>query len=129
VLDPNNLLSDDLKEMMLGLISQRLALPTDFSTDARSRFASLLTESVIDDPETHPSFCLTALDLAREVVRVLFPRVTQSLSGTPSQLAIQEWAHSETHACSLFPPIRISLAEHLPIRVPLPTPKQNPLSG
>jgi hypothetical protein len=74
----------------------RLTLPTDFSEDARSRFASLLPESEVDDPEKHPSFCLTASDLAREVVRILFPRVTPSLSGTPSQLAIQEWAHSET---------------------------------
>lgn len=96
VLDANNLLSDDLKEKILGLISQRLTLPTDFSEDARNRFASLLPEPEVDDPEKHPSFCLTASDLAHEVVRILFPRVTPSLSGTPSQLAIQEWAHAET---------------------------------
>ncbi|KAH9031782.1 hypothetical protein EDB85DRAFT_1958421 [Lactarius pseudohatsudake] len=96
VLDANNLLSDDLKEKILGLISQRLTLPTDFSEDARNRFASLLPEPEVDDPEKNPSFCLTASDLAHEVVRILFPRVTPSLSGTPSQLAIQEWAHSET---------------------------------
>ena len=102
VLDSNNLLSDDLKEKILGLVSQRLSLPTDFSEDARSRFASLLPESEVDDPEKHPSFCLTASDLAREVVRILFPRVTPSLAGTPSQLAIQEWAHSETQR--MFPP-------------------------
>ncbi len=96
VLDANNLLSDDLKEKILGLVSQRLTLPADFSEDARNRFASLLPEPKVDDPEKHPSFCLAASDLAREVVRILFPRVTPSLSGTPSQLAIQEWAHSET---------------------------------
>ncbi|KAH9068462.1 hypothetical protein EDB83DRAFT_2263052 [Lactarius deliciosus] len=96
VLDANNLLSDDLKEKILGLISQRLTLPADFSEDARNRFASLLPEPEVDDPEKLPSFCLTASDLAHEVVRILFPRVTPSLSGTPSQLAIQEWAHSET---------------------------------
>jgi hypothetical protein len=102
VLDPGNLLSEDLKENILGLISRRLTLPTDFSEDVRSRFASLLPESEVDDPEKHPSFCLTALDLAREVARILFPRVTPSLSGTPSQFAIQEWAHSETQR--MFPP-------------------------
>ena len=96
VLDPINLPSDDLKEKILGLISRRLTLPIDFSEDARSRFASLRPESEVSDPEKHPSFCLTASDLAREVVRILFPRITPSLSGTPSQLAIQEWAHSET---------------------------------
>lgn len=96
VLDANNLLSDDLKEKILGLISQRLTLPTDFSEEARNRFASLQPESKVDDHEDHPSFCLTASDLARQVARILFPRVTPSLSGTPSQLAIQEWAHSET---------------------------------
>ena len=95
VLDANSLLSDDLKKKILGLISQRLTLPTDFSEDARSRFASLPPEPEVDDPEKHPSFCLTASDLARAVVRILFPRVTPSLSGTPSQLAIQDWAHSE----------------------------------
>ncbi|KAH9178119.1 hypothetical protein EDB89DRAFT_1929355, partial [Lactarius sanguifluus] len=96
VLDANNLLSDNLKEKILGIISQRLTLPTDFSEDARNRFASLLPEPEVDDPEKHPSFCLTASDLAHEVVRISFPRVTPSLFGTPSQLAIQEWAHSET---------------------------------
>ncbi|KAN0132966.1 hypothetical protein V8E53_009331 [Lactarius tabidus] len=96
MLDSGNLLSDDLKAKISGLISQHLTLPTDFSEDARSRFASLLPGSEVDDPEKHPSFCLTASDLAREVIRILFPHVTPSLSGTPSQLAIQEWAHSET---------------------------------
>ena len=96
VLDADNLLSDDLKEKILDLIARRLALPTDFSEGARSRFASLLPEPEVDGPERDPSFCRTASDLAREVVRILFPRVTPSLSGTPSQLAIQEWAHSET---------------------------------
>ena len=95
VLDANNLLSDDLKEKILGLISQRLTLPADFSEDARNRFSSLPPEPKVDDPENHPSFCLTASDLTREVIRILFPRVTPSLSGTPSQLAIQEWANSE----------------------------------
>ncbi|KAF8273294.1 hypothetical protein EI94DRAFT_1298434 [Lactarius quietus] len=96
VLDTNHLLSDDLREKIMGLISQRLTLPTEFSEDSRSRFASRLPQPEVDDPENHPSFCLTASDLAREVVSILFPRVTPSLSGTPSQLAIQEWAHSET---------------------------------
>ncbi|KAN0132965.1 hypothetical protein V8E53_009330 [Lactarius tabidus] len=96
VLDPGNLLLDDLKAKIVGLVSQRLTLPTDFSEDARSRFASLLPESEVDDPEKHPSFCLTASDLSREVVHILFPYATPSLSGTLSQLAIQEWAHSET---------------------------------
>jgi hypothetical protein len=110
MLDPGNLLSDDLKAEISGLISQRLTLPTDFSEDARSRFASLLPEFEVDDSEKHPSFCLTPSDLAREVVHILFPCVTPSLSGTTSQLAIQEWANSETaHVFSLCP-VRISLA-------------------
>ena len=95
VLDANNLLSDDLKGKLLGLISGRLTLPSDFSEGARSRFASLLPEPEVDGPEKDPSFCLTASDLAREVVRILYPRVTPSLSGTPSQLAIQEWAETQ----------------------------------
>jgi hypothetical protein len=37
-------------------MSQRLTLPTDLSEDARNRFASLLPESKVDDPEKHPSF-------------------------------------------------------------------------
>ncbi|KAH9960907.1 hypothetical protein BC827DRAFT_1267959 [Russula dissimulans] len=85
-----------LKEKIMDLISQRLALPVDFSDEARARFTSLAPEPEADTPEKHPSFCLTASDLARQVVRILFPRVTPSLSGTVSQLVIQEWAHAET---------------------------------
>ena len=96
VVDANNLLSDDLKETILGLISQRLTPPPDFSEGARSRFASLLPEPEVDGREKDTSFCRTASDLAREVVRILFPRVAPSLPGTSSRLAIQEWAHSET---------------------------------
>ena len=96
VLDANNLLSDRLEEKIRELISQCLTLPTDFSEDARTRFASLIPEPEVDDPGKDPSFCLTASDLAREVHRLLFLCVTPSLSGTPSQLAIQEWAHSGT---------------------------------
>jgi hypothetical protein len=76
LLDPGNLLSGELKAKILGFISQRLTLATDFSEDARSRFASLLPESEVDDPEKHPSFCLTASDLARELVRNLSPHFT-----------------------------------------------------
>ncbi|KAI0267743.1 hypothetical protein BC834DRAFT_842430 [Gloeopeniophorella convolvens] len=89
---------DDVKQEILSVLSQRLTLPVDFTKDARKRFASLPPEPALDPdtPEQHPSFCLTASDLAHQVTRILFPRVAPSQSGTPSQLAIQEWAHSET---------------------------------
>ncbi|KAI9439917.1 hypothetical protein H4582DRAFT_1943959 [Lactarius indigo] len=45
----------------------------------RNNFASLLPEPEVDDPEKHPAFCLTASDLAREVIRILFPR---NIAGT-----------------------------------------------
>jgi hypothetical protein len=95
-----NLPPDDLKKKILGLISQRLTLPSDFSENAHSCFASLLPESEFDDPEQHPTFCLSVA--ARQVVSILFPRVIPSLAGAPSQLAIQEWAHSEIRR--MFPP-------------------------
>jgi hypothetical protein len=96
VLNADKVLSDNLKETILGIMSQRLSLPVDFTEEARARFTSLPPEPEPDSLEMHPSFCLTAPDLARQVVRILFPRITPSLSGTPSQLAIQEWAYSET---------------------------------
>lgn len=96
VLKADKHLPDYLKEKVMDLISQRLTLPVDFSEDARARFASLPPEPETYTLEKHPSFCLTASDLAHQVVRILFPRVTPSLFGTTSQLAIQEWAHSET---------------------------------
>ena len=101
VVDANNLLSDGLKEKTQESISQRLT-PSLISEVARSRFASLLPEPEVDDSEKGPTFCLTASDLTREVHRMLFPRVALSPSGTPSQLAIQDWAHSETQR--MFPP-------------------------
>jgi len=96
VLNADQAFPDHLKEKVMELISQRLTLPMDFSEEARARFTSLAPEPEPDTPEDHPSFCLTASDLARQVVRILFPRVTPSLSGTASQLVIQEWAHAET---------------------------------
>ena len=96
VLTADKVLSDDLKETILGIISQRLSLPVGFTEEGRARFTSLPPEPEADVPEMHPSFCLTASDLTRQIVRILFPRITPSLSGTSSQLAIQEWAHSET---------------------------------
>ncbi|KAI0303702.1 hypothetical protein B0F90DRAFT_1314266 [Multifurca ochricompacta] len=96
VLSADRVLSEDLKERILDLILQRLTLPADFSEDARVRFSSLPPEPSADAPEKHPSFCLTASDLVHQVVRILFPRVAPSLSGTPSQLSIQEWAYSGT---------------------------------
>ena len=96
VLNADNGLPCHLKEKILDVISQRLTLPVDFSEEARARFTSLPPESEPVTPDKHPSFCLTASDLARQVVRILFPRVTPSLSGTASQLAIQDWAYSET---------------------------------
>ena len=96
VLNSESTLSDSLKETILGIISQRLSLPVDFTEEARARFTSLPPEPEVDAPENHPSFCLTAPDLACQVIRILFPRVTPTLSGTPAQLAIQEWAYSET---------------------------------
>jgi len=96
VLNTDKALSDCFKEKIMDVISQRLTLPVDFSEEARARFTSLPPEPEADTPEEHPSFCLTSSDLAHQVVRILFPRVTPSLSGTASQLAIQEWAHAET---------------------------------
>ncbi|KAH9972059.1 hypothetical protein BGW80DRAFT_1316170 [Lactifluus volemus] len=96
VLTADKVLSDDLKETILGIMSQRLSLPVGFTEESRARFTSLPPEPEADAPEFHPSFCLTASDLTHQIVRILFPRITPSLSGTPSQLAIQEWAHSET---------------------------------
>ena len=96
VLNADKAIPDHLKEKIMDVISQRLTLPVNFSEEARSRFTSLSPESEPDTPYKHPSFCLTASDLARQVVRILFPRVIPSQSGTASQLAIQDWAHSET---------------------------------
>jgi hypothetical protein len=93
----NSLSHGDLMGMILSWdSSQRLTLPTDFSEDARSRFASLLLEPEIDNPGKRPFFCLSADHLAREVDRILFTHVTPSLSVAPSQLGIKVWAHSET---------------------------------
>ncbi|KAI9511816.1 hypothetical protein F5148DRAFT_1167822, partial [Russula earlei] len=99
------------KEKIMDLISQRLTLPVDFSEEARARFTSIAAEPGADPPEKHPSFCLTASDLARQVVRILFPRVTPSLSGTASQLAIQEWAHAEAQRM-FSPSARIEFRWH-----------------
>jgi len=96
VLIADEALPDPIKERIIDVISQRLTLPVDFPEDARIRFTSLPPEPETDTPEKHPSFCLTASDLPRQVVRILFPRVTPSLSGTASQVAIQEWAYAET---------------------------------
>jgi hypothetical protein len=96
VLDADKALPDCFKEKIMDIISQRLTLPVDFSEEAHARFTSLPPEPEAGTPEEHPSFCLTASDLAHQAVRILFPRVTPSLSGTASQLAIQEWAHAET---------------------------------
>ena len=95
VLNVDKTMPDRLKEKIMDVISQRLTLPVNFSEEARSRFTSLPPESEPDTPDKHSSFCLTASDLVRQVVRILFPRVIPSQSGTASQLAIQEWAHSE----------------------------------
>jgi hypothetical protein len=96
VLNADKAMPDHLKDKIMDVISQRLTLPVNFSEEARSRFTSLPPESEPDTPDKNPSFCLTASDLVRQVVRILFPRVIPSLSGTASQLAIQDWAHSET---------------------------------
>ena len=96
VLNTDKNLSDPIKERIIDVISQRLTLPVEFSEEDRIRFTSLPAEPETDTPEKHPSFCLTASDLARQVVRILFPRVTPSPSGTASQVAIQEWAYTET---------------------------------
>ena len=96
VLNADKALPGNLKEKIMDVISQRLTLPVNFSEEAQARFTSLPPESESDTLDKHPSFCLTALDLARQVVRILFPRVIPSLSGTASQIAIQDWAHSET---------------------------------
>jgi hypothetical protein len=103
VLNANNTLPDGLREKVMNVISQRLTLPVDFSEEARARFTSLSPEPEADTPEKHPSFCLTASDLAHQVVRILFPRVTPSLSGTASQVTIQEWAYAETQR--MFSPL------------------------
>lgn len=95
VLNLDQALPGHLKEKIMDVISQRLTLPVNFSEEAQARFSSLPPESEPDTPDKHPSFCLTASDLARQIVRILFPRVIPSLSGTASQLAIQEWAYSE----------------------------------
>ena len=96
VLNGDNTLPGHFKAKIMDVISQRLTLPVNFSEKAQARFTSLPPESEPDTPDKHPSFCLTASDLARQIVRILFPRVIPSLSGTASQLAIQDWAHSET---------------------------------
>ncbi len=96
VLNADKSLPDYFKERIMDVITQRLTLPVDFPEESRFRFTSLPPEPEADTPEKHPSFCLTALDLARQVVRILFPRITPLLSGTASQLAIQEWAYAET---------------------------------
>lgn len=96
VLNTDKALPDCFKEKIMDIISQRLTLPVDFSEEARARFSSLPSEPETNTPEEQLSFCLTASDLAHQVVRILFPRVTPSISGTASQLAIQEWAHAET---------------------------------
>lgn len=96
VLNADKALPDPIKERVMDVITQRLTLPVDFPEEARIRFASLPPEPEADTPESHASFCLTASDLVRQVVRILFPRVTPSLSGTASQVAIQEWAYAET---------------------------------
>lgn len=96
VLNADKAMPNHLKEKIMDVISQRLTLPVNFSEEARSHFTSLPPESEPDTLDKHPSFCLTASDLGRQVVRILFPRVIPSLSGTASQLAIQDWAHSET---------------------------------
>jgi hypothetical protein len=102
VLNADKAMSDHLKEKIMDVISQRLTLPVNFSEEARSRFTSLPPESEPDTTDKHFSSCLTASELARQVVRILFPRVIPTLSGTASQLAIQDWAHSETQR--MFPP-------------------------
>ena len=96
VLNADMAMPDHFKEKIMDVLSQRLALPVNFSEEAQSRFASLPPESEPVTPDKHPSFCLTASNLSHQVVRILFPRVIPSLSGTASQLAIQDWAHSET---------------------------------
>ncbi len=96
VLHADKAMPDHLKQKIMDVISQRVTLPINFSEEARARFTSLPPESEPVTPDKHPSFCLTASDLARQVVRILFPRVIPSLSGTASQLAIQDWAYSET---------------------------------
>src|SRR6266478_3426960 len=96
VLNADETTPGHLKEKIMDVITQRLTLPVNFSEEAWARFTSLPPELEPDTPEKHPSFSLTASDLARQVVRILFPRVIPSLSGTASQLAIQDWAYSET---------------------------------
>ena len=95
VLNADKALPSHHKEKIMDLISQRLTLPVNFSEEAQARFTSLPPESETDTPDEHPSFCLTASDLVRQIVRILFPRVIPLLSGTASQLAIQDWAYSE----------------------------------
>jgi hypothetical protein len=61
---------------------------------------TLLPEAEVDNPEKHPSFCLTADHLACKAVCILFPRVTPLLSGAPFKLVIKEWANPETQCIS-----------------------------
>ena len=75
MLDANSPSEGDLKGEDPVL---ELTLPTDFSEDVHRRFASLLPEPEVDNPEKHPSFCLTADHVSREVVftchRITFRR-------------------------------------------------------
>jgi hypothetical protein len=88
------------EDPVLELISKCLTFLPNFSEDARCRFATLLPEPEVDNPEKHPSFCLTADHLARTAVWILFPCVTPSLSGALFKLAIKEWANPETQRIS-----------------------------